>query len=237
LTPPPRTNQACLRDALGVVFPKRLILPLARRDGWAVLEETRHHDEVVTTTKHAVKVDDTGFVEIVRGHDYYLENQVRAEFRRQTELLKPSQVTTALVAVLSRLKVTRLRPTGGIYWLPQEVLPAWQAVSEVVERASVGGRNSIYRITHALDAEAIRAVRDALLAQVNDECEVLIKEVDSGELGEAALKNRALSAESLQRKVSEYERILGERLMDAADIAEKARLAATAARIVATGAA
>jgi hypothetical protein len=236
LTPPARTNEACLRDAMSILWPKQLIRPLAKRDGFAVLEETRRSDEVDTVTVAAAKVDDLGRVDLLRGHSYGVEASLREEYRRQSGLLKPGQVAAALVNVLARLSATRIRPTGGIYWLPQASLNTWQALAGVVERASVGGKNAVYQITHAFDADSIRAVRDALLAEVESEADALLREVDSGELGEAGLRNRARAAERLQEKVHEYEAILGERLDDARQIAEKAEHGATAARILATAA-
>ncbi len=236
LAPPPRTHEACLRDAMCVVWPKHLIRPLAKRDGFAVLEEQRLHDDVYTTTRAVAKVDDLGRVDLVRGHDHAQEAALRTEFRRQSGLLKPSQITTGLVAVLSKLNVARIRPTGGLYWLPERSLPAWEGLAGVVAKAGVGGRNAMYTIRHRFDADSIRAVRDALLKEVEDEVEGIIREVDGGDLGERALGNRAAAAEALQAKVRQYEIILGERLDDARVLAEKAEMSATAAKILAVAA-
>lgn len=234
--PPPRTHEACLKDAMALVWPKHLIRPLAKRDGFAVLEEQRLHDDVYTITRAVAKVDDLGRVELVRGQDLGQDAALRAEFRRQSGLLKPSQVTSGLVAVLSRLAVAFIRPTGGLYWLPERSLSAWEGLAGVVEKASVGGRSVIYTIRHRFDADSIRAVRDALLKEVEDEVEGIIREVDSGDLGEVALGNRAAKAEALQAKVRQYEMILGERLDDARGLAEKAEMSATAAKILAVAA-
>lgn len=239
LAPPPRTRLACLRDAMAAVWPKYLIRPLSRRDGFAVLVEQRMSDEVVTVCKYAAKVDDLGRVDIVRGHDVEAQERLRAEHARQEALLKPSQVATSLVAALANLPgpPTRIRPTGGIYWVPQGALDTWEALAGVVERASVGGRNSVYRITHTFDGDSIRAVRDALLGQVEADAQALVREIDAGDLGERGLKTRALQAERLRAQVEEYERILGERLPDARAVAETAATAAMAARLLATTAA
>lgn len=235
--PQPRTPQACLHDALAVVFPKALIRPLERRDGFAILHEQRYHDEVVTRTTHAVAVDDQGNIDIRRGNGTFDAFQLEEEFRRQSGLLRPSQVTASMVAAALHLGATTLRPSGGVYWLPEKVIPEWDQLCGVVQLAAVAGKNTVYKITHTFDADSILAVRDALLAEVEREANAITAEVDGGGLGERALKTRASQAERLRVKIEEYERILGERLPDAKEMARRAEMTATAAKILATGAA
>jgi hypothetical protein len=233
--PLPRTDQACLKDALAKLYSKYLIRPLAKRDGFAVLEEIRQQDDVQTVNKFSVTVDENGVVNLLR--NWADTWAIRSELDNQRKLLRPAQVTACLVGVLSELGAVTLRPKGGIYWLPDSALPTWRLITDAVESSSVGGRNSVYKITHQFDGDSIRAVRDALLGEIERESERIMQEVDGGELGETALRNRAAEAESLQQKVREYERILGERLPDAEQLAYKAEMTATAAKVLASGAA
>lgn len=237
LAPQPRTNLACLRGAVNECHPKNLIRMLEKRDGFAVLEEKRYTDEVITNTIVSYKINDQGGIDVIRGWTADREADIRSAFAKQTALLKPSQVASALTDILRRMNAVTLRPTGGVYWLSDEYLDTWGQLTAVIEAASVGARNTVYRITHQFDAHSVRAVRDAFLAEVEKEANKIMEEVDAGELGENALKNRATQAEILQDKVREFERILGERLPDAADLARKAELTAMAAKILAVGAA
>jgi hypothetical protein len=237
MAPKERTPEACLRDALSDRFPKALIRPLEKKDGFAVLQEVRYRDDVQTACTHAVAFDSNGGIEIRRGYTMTLEMELHEAYTRQRAILKPSQVATSLVGILSHLNAVVLRPTGGIYWLPDASLSTWQELADVVQAAGVGGRNAIYRITHTFDAESVRAVRDAVLAEADREAAEIIKDVDSGELGERALKSRAEQADRLKLKVQEYERILNESLGTATEIAERAGHVATAAKIIATAAA
>lgn len=233
MAPKARTPQACLKDALGIRFPKSLVKPLERNEGFAVMTVTPGHDEVVTTTTHAVAVDEHGVITIRRGYSYYLQTEIEEEYRRQSSLIKGAQVASALVACMKELNAVTLRPSGGVYWLPESSLRLWGQLSRVVEGASVGGKNSIYKITHAFDHDSMRAVRDAIMNEARKEASEIMEEVDSGTLGERALKSKAEQADTLKSKIEIYEQILGESLDIAKDIATQAELAASGAKILA----
>jgi hypothetical protein len=234
--PTPRTPQACLRDALASVYRSMLIRPLAKRDGFALIKETKLHDDVVMANAASVAVTKDGVVDVLKGWVDVV--MVKGALDVQAGVVKPSGVTAALVAMLqTELGAVSLRPSGGVYWLPDASLPAWRQVGEAVEAAAASGRSTVYCINHQFDGASIRAVRDALLNDVAREAARIEAEVDGGLLGENALRARARQAQVLQAKVAEYERVLGERLPDAAELARKTELTATAARILAQGAA
>jgi hypothetical protein len=234
LAPKERTKTSVLHDALSVVFPKALLRPLEKRDGFAVLQEVRFRDDVQTTCTHAVAVDEqTGAIDFRRGYDFALYQRVAHEYQAQSLLVKPQQVAISLVACINELAGVSLRPSGGFYWMPDSALPLWNQIVDVVQRA---GKNSVYQITHSFDSDSIRAVRDAILAEAEKEAADILTDVESGKLGERALKTRAADAENLQRKVEEYERLLGEALPVAAAIAKKAEITALSAHVTAMGA-
>lgn len=237
MAPKVRTPEDCLKEVLSAKFPKAILRPLTNRDGFAVLQETRYRDDVQTVCTHAISVDEAGTAEIRRGYTYDLLLEIEDAIRNARQRLTAVQVANALIAVTKEFEAVSLRPSGGFYWMPLRHLTEWQRLVDIVEVAALSGANRVYRITHAFDAQSIRAVRDALLSEADNEATKIIEEVDSGELGERALKNRAVQAQALAKKVEEYERILGESLPTAQNIAQRADLAATAARITATSAA
>lgn len=233
LAPRERTPESCLRDALAIIWPKAILRPLEKRDGFAVLQEMRFKDDVQTTCTHAVAIEDSGVV-IRRGYSWDLLQQIECHYLAERKLLRPSQVATALVACMANLNAVMLRPTGGLYWLPDTSLQTWAQLADVVQGAGVG--NTIYRITHAFDNESVRAVRDAILSEANRRAAEIITDIDSGELGERALRQRSRDADALRIKVEEYERILGEALPGARELAERANNASVAARLIAPAA-
>lgn len=227
--PKRRTKAAVLHDALARIFPKALLRPLDKKDGFAVLQEVRFRDEVQTICTHAVAVDEqTGAIDMRRGYDYALYSRLVYEFQAQELIVKPAQVAACLVGCIYELNGVTLRPNGGFYWLSDAALPHWNQITEVVQRA---GKNSVYQITHDFNANTIRAVRDAILAEAEKEANDILDSVESGKLGERALNARASDAEALQRKVEEYERLLGEALPAAAAIARKAELTSISAKL------
>jgi hypothetical protein len=235
--PAPRSDNACLKDALSRLYGRKcLVRPLAKRDGFALLKEVPHRDNVEMVNQCSVTVNGAGAIEVLRGWcDGAL---LRDAMEEERKLVKPAQVTASLVAVLLKdLGAVTLRPSGGIYWVPDASLATWHQVSKAVEGAAATGKSAVYRITHQFDGDSIRAVRDALLDEVLREADRIEREVDQGELGERALKSRANEAQLLGRKVAEYEAILNERLPLAAELTRKAELMATAAKLLAQGAA
>jgi hypothetical protein len=102
-------------------------------------------------------------------------------------------------------------------------------VGEAVEASAVGGKHSVYYIRHDMDADAVRAVRDAIVAEITQESKRIHEEILSGELGERALAYRAEEAEALRKKIALYEDLLDtglEDLRQGLDLAEQGVAAA-----------
>jgi hypothetical protein len=59
-----------------------------------------------------------------------------------------------------------------------------------------------------MDADAMRAIRDAIVAEVTAEAARINKEVAHDELGDRALETRRTQAQELREKVLMYEELL-----------------------------
>lgn len=234
--PRPRTWNACLRDALEDMFTKSIIRPLDKDEGWAVLSETRLRDEVQLVTTHAFAVDDDGNIDFRKGYGSYFAQDIEESVKRFRQIVKPAQVAACLVQVINHLYGTPLRSHGGIYWMPDKALGVWDQVRAAVHESAVRGRAYVYKVTHSFDNDSLRAVRDAITAEATREAEEIMRDVDSGKLGERALRARAKEAERLIEKVKDYENILGQSLSVVRSIVEDVEIAATAAKITASSA-
>lgn len=206
--PEPRSAVSCLKDALLEVYGTRdhMIRPLAAKNGFTVQVENRGADDNTYSTLMTAKVYGdkpifTGSVEKI--------DQVNAAFYKHIGRLPSAQVTTAMVKVLTGMGATRLRPTGGIYWLRGDNLAAWQSAMAGVEQAAEGGTAVGYAIKHDLDTDSVKAVQDAITNEVASEAARLYAEIHSGDIGEVAIKNRKAEAVVLRKKVAEYEKLLG----------------------------
>ena len=119
------------------------------------------------------------------------------------------KLSRALVNLIEgQLNGISLRPTGGIYWLPEESMRLWGQVAQVVESAS--GSNQVYRIRSSVDNDSIKAICAALTRQVESETEKMNEEILTGDFQqERAFNSRRARACVLREKVQEYERVLG----------------------------
>jgi hypothetical protein len=230
-TPEPRPAPAALKDALQHQLggPRVLIRPLDTKDGFCVVEERRgkdandyQHSLTAKINAETLQITFTPFDDRAQA--------VTHGFNLQLGMLMPAQVSNALVTILDSLGGTRLRPTGAIYWLPEHRLDEWQRVAGAVERAAAGRPSAVYLLRNQMDADAVRAVRDAIVAEVQQEAERIQREVASAELGERALENRRTQAGELRKKIALYEELLGvglHGLEQAVDAAEQSVAMAT----------
>jgi hypothetical protein len=211
LVPEPRRPVSCLKDALEEVFGSRdvLIRPLAARTGFTVVRETKGEDGNqylnLFTARCVEGQGDPTFTNLTDEVPVVVE-----AFRKYQGRVTAAQVGRALAdVVMKRVGGTRLRPSGGVYWVPGRGTGDWEAAAAALERAAVGGRSVCYQLDVDLDANAVIAVRDAIVREVADETRRLAEELRSGELGPRAVETRKGEAAALRRKVVEYERILG----------------------------
>src|SRR6476469_7369587 len=190
LVPDPRPAPACLKDALDDVLggPRVLVRPLAARDGFAVVREARGVSANAYATLLTASVRD--------GSDPVFDpwspdaDRVADAYRRQLGRVPAAQLSAALVKVVEALGGTRLRPGGAVYWVPGHRLDDWARVADAAERAADGRPSAVYVLRHRLDADAVRAVRDAVVAEVQAEAVRICDEVQAGELGGRALETR-----------------------------------------------
>jgi hypothetical protein len=216
--PAPRPHTAALRDALQQVVggPRRLIRPLKKRDGFTVKDEVLGEDDNDYTHYLVAKVASRPEDEKVRIALDPLRaeeaNRIVEQFNRYSGYLTRDQVASGLVALMLSLSATTLRPSGGLYWVPDFAVPHAAAAGAVVEECGASGRSALYVMRNVMDADACRAVRDAISAEVTAEIERLDGEVLGGALGERALQSRKDQVAELRLKVKEYEAILGEGL-------------------------
>ena len=232
LAPDRRPATAALKAALDQTLggSRILIRPLQSRDGFAVVEERRGQNENLYFQTLSARVQGEGLLaRLVFTPQDERSLAVQQAFDLHQGLIASHQVSECLVRIVERLGGTRLRPSGGFYWLPEGKLGPWQEVSSAVEKAAFGRPHACYVLRVAMDADAVRAVRDAIVAEVMTEACRIREEVLSGALKERALESRRLEAVDLRDKVALYEQLLDTglaSLRQAIDAAEEAAAAA-----------
>jgi hypothetical protein len=219
--PPARSDANALRAALKDYCDRRadrrrgkdkLVQSHKRpsKHGFEVLDVERGEEVNDYPMDFAAKMDD-GRVVVTRGDAE--THELQESFIAHKATLTGASVGQALVAVLAHLGGTALRPSGGVYWIAQEVVATWRSVAAAVQSAAKAENgNSVYMLRTLLDEEGIRAVKDAIVSEISEASQRLTEEIKSGDLGEQALTRRQIVAAALHARVIQYEAILGEAL-------------------------
>jgi hypothetical protein len=177
------------------------------KDGFVVVQEERGEHTNHYTPLFSARIDKTLHISFTPFHN---DAQAIADaYNEGLGLLRASQVGSALVAIVENLGGIRLRPNGAVYWLPENRIDEWMAAARAVESAGAGRPSAVYILRHQMDADAVRAVRDAIVSDVQGQVASIHEEVLSGELGEKALETRRQQAEMLREKIALYEDLLG----------------------------
>ena len=233
--PEPRPASAVLKDSLQETLggPRVLVRPLATRDGFAVVQEDRGTIDNTYVTSLVARVGGDP-AELAFEPLDERASRIIEQFRLQSQRISGSQLSAALVKVVENLGGTRLRPTGAIYWIPGHKLEEWSAVARAVEAASTGKPSAVYVIQHKLDTDAVRAVRDAIIVEVQTEAKRIVEDVNTGDLGGRALETRRNQAASLREKVLLYEDLLSVGLTSLHDVVDAADQATAVATLLLT---
>jgi hypothetical protein len=210
LVPDPRPAPAALRAALEEIFgaPRMLVRPLASRDGFAVVEEKRGLASNQYQTLLTARVVDGNPPALTFDPWDSRALSVESAYRTHLERVSAMQVSATLVRFVEWLGGTRLRPSGAVYWVPGHRLDDFARFAQAVEESADGRPSAVYVLRHRLDADAIRAVRDAVVAEVHTEASRIREDVLGGELGSRALETRQRQAGELREKVLMYEELL-----------------------------
>jgi hypothetical protein len=233
--PDPRPHAGVLRDALEEALggPRVLVRPLADRDGFTVVHEERGRTANGYTATLVARVTAADPPAVAYDPLDDRAALVNAACRRHRGRIPAAQLSACLVKVVESLGGIRLRPTGAVYWVPGPKIDEWARVARAVEAAADGRPSAVYLLRHRLDADAVRAVRDAVVAEVSGEASRIRDEVAAGDLGGRALETRKAQAAGLRDKVLLYEDLLSVGLAElhrAVDAADQA--AATAAPLL-----
>jgi hypothetical protein len=141
-------------------------------------------------------------------------------------------MSASMVRIIESLGGTRLRPSGAVYWLPGHRIDEWARIANAIENSADGALSAVYILRHKLDHDSVRAVRDAVVSEVQAEANRIRDEVLGGELGSRALETRKKQAADLREKVLLYEDLLSVGLKGLHRVIDEADQAAATAAIL-----
>lgn len=236
-----RTPFACLKDALAEHFRGRdFLIEALEQDGknfgFEVVQVIRHEEENEYKKLHSF-VMNAHLQMAMKPHDGGKATEIVLGFNRQLGLIKAAQLTEVMVKIVEHLGGTRLRPRGGIYWLPDSQVSEWRGIGKEIQAACAKGATTLYTLTVLKDEDAVRAVRDAITAEIEEQATAIMDDVMKGTLGERALDTRKSQAIELRKKIAMYEDLLETGLGALTALADKAELAAAEAALTLASAA
>jgi len=205
--PEPVTNYAALRDSLNAAYPGHEVFPVkGATDTFEVVRVSREVDPVTNApcnryeTILTARVDAFQFVYNPAGDRLEsLTDAVRA--RKRT--VAYSAVSRALVEIVFTLGGTTLRPSGGVYWIPNREFDRWQTVARAVELA--GAKNTVFALQTVLDMHSAAVLREALAAEVAREAKEIDETLSDPHTGLKAARTAKRKAQSLRDKLEAYE--------------------------------
>lgn len=215
--PDNNTKKSALKQALYSVCAnrRRLIRPLPGERGYAIVSEKRDEDGV--SLEHTVDFDallpNGSDVPVYRDPDTGQpcnpseEDKILHRFQIELGRLPSPKVSLALVRILDHMHAISLRPTGGIYWLPQGAVTKFQEVAKAFEEASEDNSNIMYFQTTAMDDDLRHTVIESLKRSIGGEVSAMEEEVMSGDLGKRAIKTKQERCDKLRARVLGYQKM------------------------------
>ncbi len=214
--PAKRTELACLREAVNAVCKDDMIVPLNDKSGFAVVDQSIEEGEAKLVGSAWGKIK--GIVQLVGTdpktiacHPPDQQGEILTAFFDALSVTTGEQASTMLVGIVKHLGGATLREDGGVYWVPNSGLAAWSDVAKMLAETGVA---QVYLIRHELDADAARAVIDAVIAETTKHIETIQAAVNTGELGVKALEGRQSAAEAILDRVKMYEHHTGANLAE-----------------------
>lgn len=235
--PDPPTPDAACKTALKLACGarRRLVRPLADT-GYALVNEDADGDDLDYGIElRAIPVEINGAPALhLDPADHDRADDLQRAYVEQRTRLNATRVGHMLANLAEHLGGVRLRERGGVYWLPEKALAKWQQVAAAVEDAAIQTTSSLYLLRTQMDENTLRAVRDAITLDIEEEAEkIRLKIADRERAGALErLQNRAVA---LEQRIADYEKILGEPLESLRETQELAQSEAAMAVLAAMG--
>lgn len=228
------TPLAALHHALRSVYGEGYLVRRLRGNGFVVVKEDKGRNVNDYEVVARAVFDDADIVRVECDDDR--EKDIHRAYKGHREIIEPGGVGCCLGRILvGYLGGTSLRPrTGGVYWLSAEKADIWDKISRAAEAASLHGNTTIHTLRNVMDASAIKAVRDAIVAEANAAAEVLTEEINSGRHGPKRLRTKERDAVAMIEKVERYEAMLDVALGDVRKTLDGVKDAAAAAAVLAS---
>lgn len=214
---------ATLKAACGDVASRsQIVRPLKDKGGWAIVDEHKGHSTNLYNQADCAKLEADGTTWHPAAS---FEPKFTRQMNYQLSVLPRGAVGTLLAQIVQQLSGVALRPAGGFYWMPPQSVQIWKSITAPLEANGC----TVYEMNHHFDAAAIKAVNDAIRAELQRDLDTIDQELNKTFVRARSYLEREDTARAIKDKAKLYEQLLSVSLTDITDQADKAEQAAAAA--------
>ena len=211
LVPEAVAPKSALRRAVETLAEQRkLVRPLAGREGYSLVEETAAGEKLDYKQAVVATVDADGVLTI-EPSDGLLADSIRASHALHLTNLVPSDISSLLVHFCESLDAVALRARGGFYFLPPASVEKFRVAAEVIRSV---GAHVCYEIPALRTESAVQAILAAVEREASAEIAEFEDILTNVEAGPRALKTKAKQCDKVATKVAGYEALLGTSLVE-----------------------
>jgi hypothetical protein len=188
--------------------------------GTAPVEMENGERDVVTNTvcRAWAKYDEYGNAQIeVRPAEE--EPSVREWITREKGIVDSKAMSAALIRSCEKLGGISLRPSGGIYWLPEDALEAWNILNEGVVMAQEKAQDMttftprLYIVRTMDDLDSVTAIAESFEREMAQRVKEIAQDVqENTDMSPRALENRVQKCVQIEELIKRYEENLGRQM-------------------------
>lgn len=203
-TPEPLTNYAALRAVLEEQYPGHEVFAVkGATDKFEVVKIQRGDDPSDTKNEYRLiltaQATRWGQIEA----NGYTDDRLTELFKARKSTVAYHVVSRVMVEIVYSLGGTTLRPSGGVYWIPNASMERWEMIAAAVEAA--GAKNKVYALRTILDENSANVLRDALTQEIAREAREIESTLCDPKSGLRAARTAKDRAAGLRRKIETYE--------------------------------
>jgi hypothetical protein len=187
---------------------RRLVRPLANSKGWSIVNEHANGDDLTYEQGVSVKVDAGGRLTI-EPVDSAEAGLISTTYANHLDHLATTDISGLLCRMVGKSSAVSLRDTGGFYFVPRANLDGWRKVVSVIRSVSA---HKVYEMPALASDEAVGAILDAIETEASADVAALEEALDNPKLGVRALEGRIDKCGRVEKKVAQYEALLGRSL-------------------------
>lgn len=147
---------------------------------------------------------------VVEPHDHPLAEEIEDAYVAALDTVTETDFSGWLASrVMPWLDATRMRDTGGIYFIPRGRMADWTQVRDVFESVT---RHVMFELPAMNTSDTVDAVFDAIAREAEAVCAEISTDLDNGLCQSRAFSSRKKKCADMAAKVQRYEALLGRSL-------------------------